>query len=51
MIGVTDKHLEEVFEKLDDNTTILVFGDHGLTEDGNHGGETTLEMSSAFFAY
>jgi len=51
MIGITEKHLEELFEAIDDKTTVLVFGDHGLTEDGNHGGETPLEMASAFFAY
>lgn len=36
---------------LDDDTTLLIFGDHGLTPDGNHGGETTFEMASGFFAF
>lgn len=51
MIGITNDHLKELLESIDDKTTVLIFGDHGLTEDGNHGGETNLEMASAFFAY
>ena len=36
---------------MDDKTTLVVFGDHGMTTDGNHGGLTDLEMRSALFAY
>lgn len=36
---------------MDDETTLIVFGDHGMTEDGNHGGGTELELRTVFFAY
>lgn len=38
-------------EKTKGDTLLLVFGDHGMTEDGNHGGATEEERSAAFFAY
>jgi len=36
---------------MDDRTTLMVFGDHGMTEDGNHGGGSELELRTVFFAY
>jgi phosphatidylinositol glycan class O len=36
---------------MDDKTTLLIFGDHGMTEDGNHGGDSLLELSTVIFAY
>jgi phosphatidylinositol glycan class O len=36
---------------MDDNTTLVVFGDHGMTSDGNHGGSSDDEMRSVIFAY
>lgn len=36
---------------MDDKTTLIVFGDHGMTEDGNHGGGSQLELRTVFFAY
>jgi len=51
MIHVTEDMLEQLVEGIDDKTTLLVFGDHGFTQDGNHGGETRLELASAVFAY
>ena len=47
----TEQIIEQIVEKMDDQTTLLVFGDHGMTVDGNHGGLTELEMRSALFAY
>ena len=47
----TEKIIEQIVEKMDDQTTLLVFGDHGMTPDGNHGGLTELEIRSALFAY
>lgn len=32
--------VERIIEKMDDKTTLLIFGDHGMTEDGNHGGDS-----------
>ena len=36
---------------MDDDTTLVVFGDHGMTEEGSHGGSSELEMHTALFAY
>lgn len=36
---------------MDDQTTLVVFGDHGMTSDGNHGGSGEDEMRSVLFAY
>lgn len=46
-----EKNIEEMIEKMDDNTTLVVFGDHGMTYTGSHGGGTELEMRTTFFAY
>ncbi|EJK62907.1 hypothetical protein THAOC_16465 [Thalassiosira oceanica] len=32
-------------------TALFVFGDHGMTEDGNHGGGTLDEMNAGLFAH
>ncbi len=36
---------------MDDHTTLIVFGDHGMTVDGNHGGGSELELRTVLFAY
>ena len=36
---------------MDDKTTLVVFGDHGMTIDGNHGGSSELEMRTVLFSY
>jgi GPI ethanolamine phosphate transferase 3 subunit O len=46
-----DGVLRDVKENIDDDTILLVFGDHGMTADGNHGGSTDLEVDSALFVY
>ena len=47
----SEKLIQQIVEKMDDKTTLMVFGDHGMTEEGNHGGTTDLELSTVFFAY
>lgn len=47
----TEAIIKDVMEAMDDKTTLIVFGDHGMTEDGNHGGGDILELSTVFFAY
>ena len=32
-------------------TLVLIFGDHGMTDDGNHGGATESETHAGFFAW
>ena len=47
----TEKIMQTIIEKMDNNTTLLVWGDHGMTIDGNHGGSELLEMRTTLFAY
>ncbi|KAL0486692.1 GPI ethanolamine phosphate transferase 3 [Acrasis kona] len=34
-----------------DDTLLLVFGDHGMNDFGDHGGDSSLEVDAAFWAY
>jgi len=34
-----------------DDTILLIFGDHGMTEDGNHGGATQEEVGAAMVVF
>ncbi len=36
---------------MDEETVLLVCGDHGMTDDGNHGGASQNELRSILFAY
>jgi len=36
---------------VDDDTIVFVFGDHGMTTTGDHGGETALETDAALLVY
>uniref|UniRef100_A0A915PZ24 GPI ethanolamine phosphate transferase 3 n=1 Tax=Setaria digitata TaxID=48799 RepID=A0A915PZ24_9BILA len=43
--------LEKVIDSLDNNTLLLVMGDHGMTDNGDHGGDQPLETDAALFMY
>ncbi|KAK7037880.1 GPI ethanolamine phosphate transferase 3 [Favolaschia claudopus] len=43
--------LTQVVEHLDDDTLLVVLGDHGMDRTGDHGGDGTLETSSALWVY
>ena len=47
----TQQIIHNIIEKMDDKTTLVIFGDHGMTEDGNHGGQSELEMRTVLFSY
>ena len=47
----SEEIIKTIIEKMDDQTTLVVFGDHGMTLDGNHGGSSLLEMRSVVFSY
>jgi phosphatidylinositol glycan class O len=36
---------------MDEDTVLMVFGDHGMTDDGNHGGASQQELRSVLFSY
>ena len=43
--------LEETINNLPDNYAVMVTGDHGMREDGNHGGSTDDETDTFFFLH
>lgn len=49
-LNQTEKNLEVVLEKMDENTTLIISSDHGMVEKG-HGGYTDEERLATFFAY
>lgn len=46
-----DAVIRNVTEQMDDETTLLVIGDHGMTQTGDHGGESSDEVNALFFMY
>ncbi|KAF8345156.1 hypothetical protein F5887DRAFT_885476 [Amanita rubescens] len=43
--------LQRVVDKLDDDTLLVVLGDHGMDRSGDHGGDGELETSAALWIY
>ena len=41
----------EVVPLVDNDTILFIFGDHGMTSTGDHGGETDMETSAALIVY
>ncbi|KAK6907186.1 phosphatidylinositol glycan, class O [Kwoniella mangroviensis CBS 8886] len=46
-----DKVLRQIVDSLDDDTLLVLLGDHGMDDKGNHGGDSELETSSAMWLY
>ena len=46
-----DGILDHVFNKVDDETLVVVMGDHGMDEKGDHGGDSDNELDAALFFY
>lgn len=43
--------VRSVIELLDKDTVLFVFGDHGMTRSGDHGGDSFDELDAALFVY
>ncbi|KAL1243318.1 GPI ethanolamine phosphate transferase [Trichinella spiralis] len=43
--------IRNVTKVMPDDTILFVFGDHGMTQNGDHGGDSEEELSAALFAY
>lgn len=43
--------ISDVINAMDNNTVLVVLGDHGMTKTGDHGGETEDEVTAALFVY
>ena len=40
-----------MIEKLENDTILLAFGDHGMTISGDHGGESPHETDAGLYVY
>ena len=40
-----------MISEVDNETVLLVFGDHGMTKTGDHGGDSTDEVHAGLFVY
>lgn len=47
----TNKLITEIVESLEEDMMLFVVGDHGMTETGDHGGESPNEIEAAMFVY
>ncbi|XP_033108786.1 GPI ethanolamine phosphate transferase 3-like isoform X2 [Anneissia japonica] len=43
--------ISSVVENMDNDTLLLVFGDHGMTGTGDHGGDSNDELTAGLFIY
>lgn len=46
-----DQLIRDLIEKVDDNTLLVVMGDHGMDAKGDHGGESNDEVDAALWMY
>ncbi|KAI0703402.1 hypothetical protein BC835DRAFT_1318639 [Cytidiella melzeri] len=46
-----DRVLRDIVDSLDDDTLLVLMGDHGMDRRGNHGGDAELEVTSALWFY
>lgn len=46
-----DGMIAKVIDSMDDKTLLMVMGDHGMTDNGDHGGDELLETVAALFMY
>lgn len=50
-VALMDKLLLRVIQSLPQNSVLLLFGDHGMTDEGEHGGASRQEIDSGLFVY
>ncbi|KIW42156.1 uncharacterized protein PV06_05737 [Exophiala oligosperma] len=46
-----DGVIEQIMQKLDDDTLLVIMGDHGMDAKGDHGGESDDEVEAALWMY
>ncbi|KTW32537.1 mannose-ethanolamine phosphotransferase GPI13 [Pneumocystis jirovecii RU7] len=46
-----DVTIRKIIDKLQNDTLLIVFGDHGMDIKGDHGGDSSNEITSAFWMY
>lgn len=50
-LNETNTLIKEIIEGLSDNSMLFVIGDHGMTDTGDHGGDSPNEVEAALFVY
>lgn len=50
-LNETNELIKEIIEVLQDDTVLFVMGDHGMTDSGDHGGDSTNEVEAGLFVY
>ncbi|EDW85727.1 uncharacterized protein Dwil_GK22996 [Drosophila willistoni] len=50
-LGEMNDVISSVVQQMDDATTLLIMGDHGMTASGDHGGDSDDETNALLFAY
>lgn len=46
-----NEFVRQIMAAIDDDTLLVVLGDHGMDHTGNHGGDSTDELESTLFLY
>ncbi|KAL1993808.1 hypothetical protein VTN49DRAFT_2477 [Thermomyces lanuginosus] len=46
-----DQVIRDLIDRIDDNTLLIVMGDHGMDSKGDHGGESDDEVEAALWMY
>lgn len=46
-----NEFIKRICEKLDDDTLLVVMGDHGMDHTGNHGGDSRSELEATLWMY
>lgn len=46
-----DSFLQSIVDSMDDDTLLIVLGDHGMDRTGNHGGDSAEELEAALWLY
>mgnify|MGYP003365168226 CR=1 FL=1 len=47
----TFEFVKQIAEQIDDDTVLIVMGDHGMDPTGNHGGDSEDELKAGLFVY
>jgi phosphatidylinositol glycan class O len=50
-LGQVNKFIADLIDAMPEDTVLFVMGDHGMTDDGNHGGASRKETGSVIFVH